>query len=296
MTLIGDCWRRWRRTDRSLTVLTFGVLLYLVRVLGPGWRKGFPSFFPDSASYFKVAKLGPLSPSFWFTERPVGVPFVMWLSGCNTRAFILMQTTLFAVSVAFLCHTILRTMKVRPLAWLACAAIAAVAIQPKFGVWNLEVLSESLGMSLSIFALTCWFRASQTFTASRIWIATLATVAWMLVRDSHGIPVLILAVGLAVIAWRISDKAIRSTLLKCLAVMLLTFSYISVSQAVSNRNQYPLMNNVGLRILPDQEMTKNFVDRGMPTNETLADRSGHNTWDDGEVFCNQPTLLNFGIG
>ncbi len=269
------------------------MLLYLVRVLGPGWRKGFPSFFPDSASYLKVAKLGPLSPSFWFTERPVGVPLLMWLSAFNTRAFILLQTTLFAVSVAFLCQTILRTLKVRPLAWLACAAIAAVAIAPKFGVWNLEVLSESLGMSLSIIALTCWLRASQAFTASRMWIATLTTVAWMLVRDSHGIPVLILAVGLAVIAWRMSDKAIRSTLLKCLGVMLLTFSYISVSQAVSNRNQYPLMNNVGLRILPDQEMTKNFVDRGMPTNETLAGRSGHNTWDDGEVFLQSADLAEF---
>ncbi|MEI7506496.1 MAG: hypothetical protein WCK23_06705, partial [Actinomycetes bacterium] len=269
------------------------MLLYLVRVLGPGWKKGFPSFFPDSASYLKVAKLGPFSPSFWFTERPVGVPLMLWLSAFNSRAFVLIQTTLFAVSVAFLCHTILRIMKVRPLAWLTCAAIAAVAIQPKFGVWNLEVLSESLGMSLSIIALTCWLRASQAFTAARIWTATLATVAWMLIRDSHGIPVMVLAIGLAVIAWRIGDKDIRSTLLKCLGVMLLAFSYISVSQAVSNRNQYPLMNNVGLRILPDQEMTNNFVDRGMPTNETLLGRSGHNTWDDGEVFLQSADLAEF---
>ena len=291
--MIRNWWVRWRQTDRSLTVLTFAVLLYLVRVLGPGWKNGFPSFFPDSASYLKVAKLGPFSPSFWFTERPVGGPLVLWLSAFNTRAFVLLQTTLFAVAVAFLCHTILRVMKVRPLAWLACAAIAALAIQPKFGVWNLEVLSESLGISLSIIALTCWLRASQEFKVSRIWTATLVTVAWMLVRDSHGIPVIILAIGLAVIAWRVSDKLIRLTLFKCLGVMLLAFSYISVSQAVSNRNQYPLMNNVGLRILPDQEMTNNFVDRGMPINETLSARSGRNTWDDGEVFLKDPELADF---
>ena len=150
--MIRNWWTRWRQTDRSLSVLTFGVLLYVVRVVGPGWRNGFPSFFPDSASYLKVAKLGPLSPSFWFTERPVGVPFLLWMSACNTRAFVLLQTLLFAVSVAFLCHTILRIMKIRPLAWLTCAAIAAIAIQPQFGIWNLEVLSESLGLSLSIIA------------------------------------------------------------------------------------------------------------------------------------------------
>lgn len=51
MTLIGDCWRRWRRTDRSLTVLTFGVLLYLVRVLGPGWKKDFP---PSSLTHLRM--------------------------------------------------------------------------------------------------------------------------------------------------------------------------------------------------------------------------------------------------
>ena len=235
------------------------MLLYLVRVLGPGWKKGFPSFFPDSASYLKVAKLGPISPSFWFTERPVGVPLMMWLSAFNNRAFVLIQTTLFAVSVAFLCHTILRIMKVRPLAWLACAAITAIAIQPRFGIWNLEVLSESLGISLSIIALTCWLRAAQVFTAVRIWTATLATVAWMLVRDSHGIPALVLVLALAIFAWRASDQALRRTLVKCVGVLLLAFSYISVAQAVSNRNQYPLMNNIGLRILPDQVMTNHFV-------------------------------------
>jgi hypothetical protein len=273
--------------------LTFGVLLYVVRVVGPGWRNGFPSFFPDSASYFKVAKLGPLSPSFWFTERPVGVPFLLWMSACNTRAFVLMQTLLFAVSVAFLCHTILRIMKVRPLAWLTCAAIAAIAIQPQFGIWNLEVLSESLGISLSIFALTSWLRAAQHFTAKRIWIATLATTAWLLVRDSHGIPILVLVVGLAILAWSTRAKALRTTLFKCLCLLLVTFSYVSVSQGVSNRNQYPLVNNVGLRILPNQNMTDHFVDRGMPINETLIGRNGRDTWDDGEVFLKDPELANF---
>jgi hypothetical protein len=53
------------------------------------------------------------------------------------------------------------------------------------------------------------------------------------------------------------------------------------------------MNNVGLRILPDQEMTNNFVDRGMPTNETLLGRSGRNTWDDGEIFLQSSELAKF---
>jgi hypothetical protein len=269
------------------------VLLYLVRILGPGWKEGFPSFFPDSSSYLKVAKLGPFSPSFWFTERPTGVPLMMWLTAFNPRAFVLFQTLIFAISIAFLCHTILRIMKVRPLAWLTCIAITAIAIQPRFGIWNLEVLSESFGMSLSVIALTCWLRASQNMSATRVWIATIATVAWMLIRDSHGIPALILVLALAIIAWRASDHSLRRTLIKCVGVLLLAFSYISVAQAVSNRNQYPLMNNVGLRILPDQAMTNHFVDRGMPTNETLIGRVGRNTWDDGEVFLKSPDLADF---
>jgi hypothetical protein len=240
-----------------------------------------------------VAKLGPFSPSFWFTERPTGVPLMMWLTAFNPRAFVLLQTLIFAISIAFLCHTILRIMKVRPLAWLTCIAITAIAIQPRFGIWNLEVLSESFGMSLSVIALTCWLRASQNMSATRVWIATIATVAWMLIRDSHGIPALILVLALAIIAWRASDHSLRRTLIKCVGVLLLAFSYISVAQAVSNRNQYPLMNNVGLRILPDQAMTNHFVDRGMPTNETLIGRVGRNTWDDGEVFLKSPDLADF---
>ena len=291
--MIRDWLRTKRRIDRSLTVLSLGSLLFVVRVIGPGWSKGFPSFFPDSASYLKVAKLGPFNPSFWFTERPVGVPLVLWFSGFNTRMFILLQTLVFVFAIAFLCRTILQTIMWRPLAWLTCLAIAAIAIQPRFGLWNLEVLSESLGMSLSLIALTCWLRVSQSPTETNIRWATTATVAWALVRDSHGIPVLILATCLLILAVRRSNSDLRRTFVKCGAVLLITFSYISLSQAVSDRNQYPLMNNVGLRILPDQDMKSSFTDRGMPMSQTLNERSGRNTWDDGEVFLRSPELAEF---
>ncbi|MFN5603568.1 MAG: hypothetical protein ACK49V_03345, partial [Actinomycetes bacterium] len=40
-------------------------------------------------------------------------------------------------------------------------------------------------------------------------------------------------------------------------------------------------------------MTDSFADKGMPVSPTLLDRTGRNTWDDGEVFLNAPELDEF---
>ena len=57
--------------------------LFLIRTLGAGWSGGFPSGFPDSASYLEVADRGPLSLQFWFGERPLMLPLLSWLLAGN---------------------------------------------------------------------------------------------------------------------------------------------------------------------------------------------------------------------
>ncbi|NDD97971.1 MAG: hypothetical protein EBZ93_10800, partial [Actinobacteria bacterium] len=281
------------RIDRSPFVFTIAVLIFVMRVVGPLWRAGMPSFFPDSASFLKVARLGPFSPEFWFTERPVGMPLVFWLVGFDVRWLAVVQSTAYAVAAAFLCATLLRVLSSRWLAWAASALVASIAAQPRFALWCVEALSESLGLTTSVIALAFWIAFANHPSRRMLTISSVATAAWALTRDSHGLPLMIVVMALAFGTWRLREPAMRRTALRCTLALGLTFAYVVVSQGVSNRNQYPLMNNVGLRILPDESMTNSFVDKGMPMSEPLLDRTGRNTWDDGEVFLNSPELESF---
>ena len=68
--------------------------LFLIRTLGAGWSGGFPSGFPDSASYLEVADRGPLSLQFWFGERPLMLPLLSWLLAGNVLMIVLVQSLL----------------------------------------------------------------------------------------------------------------------------------------------------------------------------------------------------------
>ena len=282
-----------RAVDRSSFVWSFAVLIFVLRIVGPNWRGGMPSFFPDSASFLKVARIGPFSPEFWFTERPVGMPLAYWLAGFDVRWLVVGQSFAYAMAAAFVCGTILRLTRSRPVGWFAAIIVGAIVVQPRFALWCIEALSESLGMSASMLALALWLRVAQVPSRHRIQAATVATIAWLLVRDSHGLPVLVIASVMAVVGWRCTDKPLRRTILRSAIALFATFAYVAISQGTSERNQYPLMNNVGLRILPDEDMTASFIDKGMPVSPTLLERAGRNTWDDGEVFLQASELAGF---
>jgi hypothetical protein len=281
------------RRDRSPWIFSIGVLVFMLRVVGPLWRGGIPSFFPDSASFLKVARIGPFAPSFWFSERPVGMPLIYWLVGFDVRWLVVVQSLAYALAVVLVISTLLRLLDSRPLAWLGGFAVTLIAIQPRFAVWSVEALSESIGLTTSMVAIVCWLRHGHSPSRRSMIAATIATIAWLLTRDSHGLPVVVIVVILAVTGWRCRDATVRRTALRCALAMSICFTYVTVSQGVSERNQYPLMNNVGLRILPDDSMTDSFVGKGMPMSETLLDRTGRNTWDDGEAFLVAPELEGF---
>ncbi|MFM8563002.1 MAG: hypothetical protein ACKOCE_03805 [Acidimicrobiia bacterium] len=281
------------RSDRAPWVFSLGVVAFLVRVVGPLWREGLPSFFPDSSSFTKVARIGPFSPSFWFSERPVGLPIVLWTVGFDVRWLVVVQSLAYALAVTLVCTTLLRILESRPLAWVASLAVTAVAVQPRFALWCVEVLSESLGLSTSMLALALWLRFAHSPGRRKIVAATAATIAFLLTRDSHAMSVLIVALVLAGSAWRSRDAGFRRTALWCALSLTVVLGYVAVSQGTSDRHRFPLINNVGLRILPDASMTESFVDNGMPMSDALLDRTGHNSWDDGETFLNSPELEGF---
>lgn len=287
-----------RRRNYGSFIASFGVLYYLLRILGAVWRSDLTLSFPDSFSYRSVAESGPFSGDFWFSERPVGTPLLLWLCGQNTHLFFLVQTTVFAVGVVVLCRTLFDLMTSRLAASITALALVALTLHPRFGLWHLEVLSESLGLSLGVLMIALWLRVAHELTPTHVRRATLVTSLWLLTRDAHVATVLVVVAVLAVVTLRTARHVptlgtLRRTLLRSITALLLVITYVVAAQSISDRNQYPLINNVGLRILPDRELTDAFVARGMPFDENLAQRSGSDTWDDDEAFLRSPDLAEF---
>lgn len=285
------------RRDLAPVVLTFGVLMYVLRVLGAVWRSDLAPFFPDSFSYVAVAQRGPFDSNFWFGERPVGTPLVLWLCGNDLRLFVLVQTLVYAVGVALLCGTLLRVIQHRAIGWITVAFVAAVAVQPRFGIWHLEALSESLGLGLGITTLALWLRAMDRPRRRTVLAAAAVTSLWAMTRDTHALVAGFAVVGSLVAATRCSietrhGRDLARTLRRSAVALALVILYVIGAQATSERNQYPLFNNIGLRILPDAGMTESFADRGMPLDAAVRDRTGADAWDDDAAFLKSPELAD----
>ncbi len=273
------------------------VAFFLVRLLGQPWPH-FPPTYPDSFSYLLVARRGPLHGLFYFDERPIGYPLLLWSVGRSSTLTVLAQTGIYGAAFWILCRVVFAEMRSRVVGVAVVVFIGAVAIEPRNSLWNTLILSESLSTSLGILSIAAWWRAAarpSTRTVTRAWIVT---AAWILVRDTNVLPTVLVLLPVALAcAWRSpgADRALRRRLVGGTLAILAVCGYVYMSQAVSHRTQYSVHNVVGIRVLPDAGLTKWFADGGMPLDDALRGRTGHSAWDDGEAFLRAPELARYRV-
>lgn len=280
----------WSRIAGYLVALV--VAVFLVRLLGAPWPH-FPLKVPDSFSFLKVARTGPLNPSFYFDERPIGFPLLAWTVGRSSTLIVVAQTLLYVGAFYALGRVLTRELSSRVIGVVAIVFLIAVAVEPRNALWNTLILSESLSSTCAVLAIAAWLRAASRPSRSSIRWAWLATAAWVLVRDTNVLPTMAVVVPAAlVIAFVVRGRArqLARTMVSGAVAITLVCGYAYISQAASHRNIYPLFNNIGTRILPDPALTKWFVAQGMPIDDAVRARTGHVTWDDNEAFLHAPEL------
>ena len=177
--------------------------------------------------------------------------------------------------------------------FVAVVFLIALAIEPRNSMWNTLVLSESLSNSFAVLTIAAWLRAAARPSPAAIRLAWLAMIAWVLVRDTNVLPAAVVIVPVAVLVAlvvREREHHVARSLLSGALVFTLVCGYVYVAQATSHRTVYSVYNNVGMRVLPDPALTKWFVANGMPIDEAVRARTGHNAWDDNEAFLQAPDL------
>ena len=185
------------------------VAFFLVRLLGEPWPHFSPSY-PDSFSYLKVAQIGPFRPKFFFTERPIGYPLLLWSVGRSSTLAVVAQTLIYIGAFWVLARVVTVELRSRTVAVLLVVFIAAIAIEPRNSMWNTLILSESFSISLAVLSIAAWWRAAARPTPRSIMWAWIATAAWILVRDTNVLPTVTVIVPAALIAVWVSPEADRA--------------------------------------------------------------------------------------
>lgn len=277
-------------------LICIAVAYVLVRLLGPAWRTGFPEAFPDSSSYRAAAVAGPFSWDFWFGQRPPTYPLLIWLVGPSARAVIVAQTLIAVLAWGWLLSTLVTSLRSRWVAAVAGTMLVLIAVQTRWIFWHTALLTESLSSSLAVAGIAAWWRWWQHPTTFRTSAATALTVAWMLLRDSNAVTLLVVAapafVAVLVAEHRASTDR-RRGLAIALTGIIVAGGFSVTAQMVSNRGETSLHNNVALRYLTDPEMSGWMEARGMPVGPALLERAGADAWADGEAMLRSPELAEY---
>ena len=274
--------------------------LFLVRLLGASWSSHFPAVWPDATfakeGYLAVAAKSPFRPSFYNAFRPIGYPFLLWTVGRNTQLTVLAQAALYSAGAGALIVTALRVMQSRAIGVITAVLIAGVALQAKYAMWTTQILSESVAISLGFCALAAWWRFATQPTRARARWGILFLVLWLVVRDAHVLPATIVFVPVILLtAWlgKSLGNGIRRTLAIGAAIVLLTAVYSYFAQSSSHRATLSFHNVVGVRILPDRQLTNWFVDHGMPLDDALRTRTGKSGLDDDFYKSTDPAFAKY---
>ena len=283
-----------------LYLTAFATALFMLRLLGASWDTHFPAAWPDAVfpkqGYLAVAAKSPFRPSFYFAFRPIGYPLLLWFFGRSAPLTVIAQTAIYSAVVIALCATAFRVMHSRAVAVITSVLVVGMAVQAKYAMWNTQILSESLAISLGFAVIAAWWRFAAKPTLARVLWGYAFVVAWLLVRDAHVLPatVVIVPVSLAVAWLGVSlGSEVRRALVIGAIVVVVTAGYSYSAASASHRAELSFHNVVGVRVLTDSELTKWFSHHGMPLDRALRTRTGKSGLDDDFYLSRDPAFAKY---
>ena len=126
-------------------------------------------------------------------------------------------------------------------------------------MWNTQILSESLAISLGFAALAAWWRFAASPTRARARWGFAFLIAWLVVRDAHVLPATVVIVPVMALVVAGSDASLGPGVRRTLVIGARrrassppAYSYFA--QSASHRATLSFHNAVGVRILPDPQL------------------------------------------
>lgn len=220
--------------------------------------------FHDTKLYFEVAQNDFFSKGVWGGARPP-IPIILFkLCGSSPERIRIAQTVLSVFSWTALAGAFCRSLGSWTLRIFAVLLTLSLAVSPNVLQWNDLLLSESISIST---AAACMAAALMFLHLPHRWVVQLIFLSFVFASSRDANAYVILMFGVCVAAYALARRrwdrvfAIRLTL----AVAFFgIFATSDISSRAGDRWQYPLLNVIVYRVLPDPQMTRDFESLGMP--------------------------------
>ncbi len=240
--------------------------------------------FPDTNAYVRSASLSPLSGDFWSYWRASSFALFLRVLGRDFDLTVLAQTVFYALAWLTFAGMVARRLHHPRLAMLGFASVLWFSLGLDVFVWNRVVLTESLDITLSLFALSAlllWESEWSTTPSRRRQIGfglLLGALAWLWGFSrpaNYYIMAGLVLVLLAFMLWRRDVSGRWRYSLAVLLVAMLSVSayrYWNVSQ--DELTELTIMQKITSEVMLEPDQTAFFVARGMPYDATAQGFAG----------------------
>jgi hypothetical protein len=254
-------------TGGFLAVATLALAVYWLAARGVHVHEG-----GDTTAYEAVARDQLSWGTIFSTQRPPLYPALFQLCGFSRTAVAALQTAVSLVAWLLLAAAIWRRRV------LLAALTMYVALYPGFAAWNHVLMTESLEISLTVVAFVCLLRFLDGAPAA-FW----GFIAVMVFKCTlRGFDTFIDLVWLPAIAG-------------FAAIFLGCFVYFNAATGTRADDvwYFALLDNIGIRVLPDPRWLQFFAAHGMPVNDALRAMAGKWAYEDNWRFWTAPDLAGF---
>ena len=248
--------------------------------------------FGDTNDYFQIASLSIFSPSFWLSVKPPVIPIILKFLGENPKTISTFQLWFSIISWGLLSFVVASALQFDFLKPFAFSIILAFSMSEEIIMWDYLILSDSIALSLLalFFAVSLWtlLKWKGEKAALLIFLAMLMAFA----RDTFAYVLLMMA-GILFIVFFVSN--FKRQFLFVSVVFAIIFLASNALASAGYHWYSPLLNTIGMRILPNPEYLTYFEARGMPVNDALMERSGQPHHADSVAMAFDERLESFRI-
>lgn len=199
----------WIRTN-LISIVCYAAFASLYAALSWSGTPHVIDSFPDSRSYLIISFTG-------HAERPWTVPVLYWLAG-NGVGRVVLQTLISVGCWIFFAVQLGSVIKNRFIRVIAQIVALLIPLCSPVIQWNRIVLSESIGLSLTVLLLAMSLALTRRTDARTLIAFLVVVILWAFTRQVQAFVAFALALPFLVVAWR-SPRVRRLSLVGAAGVM-----------------------------------------------------------------------------
>ena len=272
-----------------LLITIFGIYVWL-RLENSQYVREPRMGFGDTNDYLQMSTMSLFSSSFWLSVKPPVIPIFLKLLGGGATIITEFQLWFSIICWGLLSFVVASSLKVDILKPFAFLFVLAFSLSEEIIMWDYLILSDSIALSLLVlFLATClWLLMRWSVLRASLLIFFAVLLAFS--RDTYAY-VLLMGAALLILVFFLSNY--RKHFLYVGLVFFVIFLASNTLASIGYHWYTPLLNTIGMRVLPNQEYLVYFETRGMPINTALMERSGQPHHADAGIMVTDERLEDF---